>query len=377
LKNQFEVIRRDQLRKALNFSYVISFVLLGGYMTALLPQAVFTVVLTWQVIQYFKIQNESKMSIKNAFVFLFIVSISYLVHPILAISSIISLLLHLTSKLNDDRALNRQQIYKIGLVSLTGVSLFVGLHIFWSGIAQENASIQVQRRKEQSFQTSNDSTVSSNNDSTVSSKKNDNPSESEKYVSDILEKQRVLKRNALVTDPLFTQSIIQPILENPVPIISNFPKLFFINMIGSPNSGPNVSIGFYRMYSGVRTCVVMPTAVVLSTSNGLLSNLKYRCKSPYQLSTSGVYDSIFKAVYLISWIIGIGLLLRLTQKMLFGELNRLRVCLIPLGFIGVYAALQASENRYGAPALPLLLMFGSGLSNSKNLKLRNKKRVLQ
>ena len=369
LKIQSGVIRINQLRKAINFSYFLSFVLLGGYMTAVLPQAVIAVVLIWQVILYFKLQNENKISVKNAFVFLLVVSISYLVHPILVFSAMTSLLVHLSTKLTNFRTINHKQIYRIGLVSLAGMLLIAGLHVFWSGLAQENASIQVEMRKKQSFQLSSDSPVHS--------KTRPNPSKSDLYTSDLLEKQQVLKRNALVTDPLFFESVMRPILENPVSAISNFPKLFFINMIGSPNSGPNVSIGFYRMFSGERLCVIAPSAVVLSVAPGLHENLSYRCKSPYKPFTWPIFDLIFKAIYLIAWITGVGMLLRLMLNMLFGGLNGLLVCFIPLAFIGVYTALQANENRYGAPALLLLLMFGSGLPNSKNLNLRIMKRVTQ
>lgn len=367
LKNQSDINRINQIRKAFRFSYVISFVLLGGYLTALLPQAIIAVSLTWQVILYLRIQSEDKMSLMSFIAFLFAVAISYLIHPILAISALISPLLHLTSRMIQHRTLKQEQLYKLGLAFLGGVSLFASVHLLWSEIAQENASIQVQRRKEQSFQTSNDSTVSS--------KKCDNPSESEIYVCDLLEKQQVLKRNALVTDPLFTQSIIRPILDNPISVISNMPKLFVVNMIGSPNHGPNVSIGFYRMFSGESQCVVAPTAVVLSASNGLLRNLNYGCKSAFVPLTSGILDSIFKTVYLVSWIIATGLLMRIALKILVRGLNGLIICFIPLAFIGVYTVLQSNENRYGAPALPLLLMFGSGLSDIRPQKSRNKKRV--
>ena len=114
---------------------------------------------------------------------------------------------------------------------------------------------------------------------------------------------------------------------------------------------------------------------MLSASNGLLRNLNYGCKSAFVPLTSGILDSIFKTVYLVSWIIATGLLMRIALKILVRGLNGLIICFIPLAFIGVYTVLQSNENRYGAPALPLLLMFGSGLSDIRPQKSRNKKRV--
>jgi hypothetical protein len=366
LRNQLDIKRINQVSKAFKFSYVISFVLLGGYLTALLPQAIISVALTWQVILHLRIQSEDKMSLKNFIAFLFAVAISYLIHPILAVSALLSILLPLLSRLIQRRTLKHEQIYKLGIVALVGVSLFASAHSLWGGIAQERASAQVQMRVKGSFQI--------NNELRIHPEQKQNMSESEIYLSDLFQKQQTLKRNSLVTDPLFTQSIIRPILENPISTISNMPKRFAVNMIGMPNHGPNVSIGFYRMFSSESQCVVAPSAVVLSASNGLHRNLNYGCKTAFPL-TSGILDSIFKTVYLFSWIIAAGLLLKLALNILIRGFHGITICLIPLVFIGVYAVLQSNENRYGAPALPLLLMAGSGLSDIRPQKSRNKKRV--
>jgi|LakMenE01Jun11ns_1017448.scaffolds.fasta_scaffold9937480_3 hypothetical protein len=356
LNRYCQELGRDQFRSVINYSLFLSFILLGGYLSAILPQALITVGLVWQAIYFIRVDEKASSTIRRVVEFLLLIAVMYAIHPLLAANLLFVSSLYILVLLIRPSGVARKQTFSIGFCLTIGIVFFISIHIMWSQFATDQASKQVQSRQE--VVSAIESTC--NNYSLISG-----------YNCQTA-------RGALVTDPLFVTSVFEPLKNDPFEVIQNLPKRFFNNVIGSPASGPNVSIGFYRLFSGIEQCVSFPSSVILSVEPGLFSKVQNNCRISSSLFMSEFAQKIAKLIYVFSWFIAILLLLLHFVYLLVFPRNFFYLAICPICFVLLYSLLRSSENRYGAPALPILLIIGAIisirlLSRLNIVRLRNSK----
>lgn len=163
----------------------------------------------------------------------------------------------------------------------------------------------------------------------------------------------------LVTDPNFIVSIGQPLIRNPIGRVLLMPNYFFENLIDFPLQGPNIHIGFFRMYSTDRRCVVQPSEVILHVSPGLLKEVPTNCWRSINTQFGPAVDFAAPLIYYLTYCLVFVLLMISILGIYRSDFLLLIMYIPPVSLVVIYSFLGAHENRYGAPTTAILCLLAS------------------
>ena len=165
------------------------------------------------------------------------------------------------------------------------------------------------------------------------------------------------RKGIITPDPNFQNSILKPALSVDQNRFLKLPHSFFVNLIDTPNHGPNVYMGFYRLWNQEELCISVPSHILLTAKPRLLNEVKPKCTKRTYSIPRNTFRPLTKIIYSLTWI-GTMILLLFSLLQVFLKKLDSAVLAVPLIFISIYSVLQVQENRYGAPGLPILLFLG-------------------
>ena len=347
--------RRQLIGRLILSAWVLCFILYGGYLSSILQQCLMFNALIWTIIFTVKVFRRKFSSGKELVYICLLIVIEFLIHPLCAFVLSLSYTSVVFARINTNRSTLRStgHFKRLIIHSLIPILVLTMTAISWMSISSSMAGDQIATRSSDSAKNLSSSDSANNlssSDSAVGS-----ISKSPSY---------------LVTDPNFVVSIGQPLMKNPIDRFLSIPKNVFVNLIDFPLKGPNIHIGFFRIFSSKQYCVAPPSEVILNVSPGLLKGLPLSCQQSIPNQLDSLNDFLAPIIYYSAYF-SVFFLLAVSLIIVYRSGTLLRIMYVPpITFVFTYSLLGAHENRYGAPATSILCILGIyGLSRSREERI--------
>lgn len=302
---------------------ILCFVFFGGYVSAILQQSLIFNSLIWINIFLVKGFRKEFSTRKELIILSFLIVIEFMIHPFCAVVLCIGYPFALLARMKSNQSkLRMRKKMKISIfrVALSTTVLTITA-VSWMFLSTNAARDQV----------------------------------------DVRSVDGVGNRAAsyLVTDPNFIISVGLPLVRNPIERALSTPKYMFENLIDFPLQGPNIHIGFFRMFDTDKRCVVQPSEVILHVSPGLLKEVPTNCWRSINIQFEPAVGFAAPLVYYLAYFLVFVLLAISILGIYRSDYLLLIMYIPPLAFVLLYSILGAHENRYGAPATAILCLLGS------------------
>lgn len=320
--------KRFKIERYFGVTTILCLVFFGGYLSAILQQCLIFNSLIWIIIFEIKAFRKEFSTKKELVILSFLIVTQFMIHPFCAVVLCIGYPFALLARMKSNQSKLRirkkikSSIVRVALSS----SVLTITAISWMFLSTNAAGDQVDARSVDAW--------------SVDGMGN-----------------RVT--SYLVTDPIFIVSVGQPLVRNPIERALSTPKYLFENLIDFPLQGPNIHIGFFRMFNSDKRCVVQPSEVILHVSPGLLKDAPTYCWRAINTQFEPVIDFVAPLVYYLAYLLVFVLLVISILGIYRSDYLLLIMYIPPVAFVLLYSFSGAHENRYGAPATAILCLLGS------------------
>jgi hypothetical protein len=313
--------------KAAKTSGLMSVILLGGYGSSVLPQSTIFVCLCWTIIFLIRCKQNVYTSRLENIILISLMAVFFCFHPICSATLAICYQgIQFESLCTRWRLVVRgndgHHLYKLLLAPFCCVLMFAA----WGNFAESHSKEQSENRIKLFDLSQEDLTNASHS-------------------------------GVITRDPIFLTSVINPALKIEMSRLTEMPNVFFTNLIDTPRNGANVYMGFKRLWTKEKYCISVPSDVLLTVSPGLFDDLSVECRNRFSSIPDKILQPLTNTIYGIVWFASLIFLLFSLMQIFRKDIDSV-ILAVPIVFLLIYTVIQAQEDRYGAPALPILLFTG-------------------
>jgi hypothetical protein len=322
-ENEQNDAKKLKIERYFSAATILCLVFFGGYLSAILQQCLIFNSLIWIIIFEIKAFRKEFSTKKELGILSFLIVTQFMIHPFCAVVLCIGYPFTLLARMKSNRSkLRIRKEIKISIVHVAlSSSVLTITAVFWMFVSTNAAGDQVDARS--------------------------------------VDGMGNRAASYLVTDPNFIVSLGQPLVQNPIERALSTPKYLFENLIDFPLQGPNIHIGYFRMFNTDKRCVVLPSEVILHVSPGLLKEVPTNCWRTVNTQFGLAIDFAAPLVYYLAYFLVFVLLVISILGTYRADYLLLIMYVPPVAFVLLYSFFGAHENRYGAPATAILCLLGS------------------